>query len=320
MKNRINHIESGMKIKIELLFLLFALSILTNAQDSLPKVVSGKLERIENFQSKYITSRNIDIWLPDGYSDSSKYSVLYMNDGQMLYDSEISWNKQAWDIDDVASNLFKNNSIKKFIVVGIWNGGVARHSEYFPQKPFESLTHSEKDTVNSQLVSEGRIKGVFKPQSDNYLKFLLYELKPLIDKEYSVYTNRENTCIMGSSMGGLVSLYAICEYPEVFGGAACLSTHWVGTFTLKNNPVPKELLRYLSKMAPDPEKHKIYFDCGDQTLDALYTDIQKKVDSIMVIKGYSNSNWVTKYFPGENHSEHAWNRRLSIPLEFLFKK
>lgn len=119
-------------------------------------------------------------------------------------------------------------------------------------------------------------------------------------------------------MGGLISIYAICEYPEVFGGAACLSTHWPGSFTLKNNPFPGRMLKYLRKNLPDPATHKIYFDCGDQTLDSLYPGIQRRVDRIMTAKGFTAAQWMTKYFPGEDHSENAWNRRLHIPLEFLF--
>ena len=166
----------------------------------------------------------------------------------------------------------------------------------------------------------GRTKENFHPKSDNYLKFIIEELKPYIDNKYSVHTNRDNTFIAGSSMGGLISLYAICEFPKIFGGAACLSTHWIGTFILDNNPMPNEFLKYLKKNLPSPNFHKIYFDCGDQTLDSLYPEIQKKVDSIMVKKGYDNNSWITRYFPGENHSEEAWNKRLNIPLEFLFKK
>ena len=309
-----------MNRKVGLLITLFILSTQSYAQNLLPHVVSGKVERIENFQSKYITARNIDIWLPEGYSDSTKYAVLYMHDGQMLYDPTQSWNKQAWDVDDVASDLLSKGEVKKFIVVGIWNGGQTRHQDYFPQKPFEQLTSAGKDTVVAQLQRAGRAKEIFKPQSDNYLRFIVNELKPFIDKKYSVYKNRENTFIAGSSMGGLISFYAICEYPKIFGGAACLSTHWVGAFTLENNPMPKEFLKYLTEKLPSPNKHKIYFDCGDQTLDALYPDIQKKVDSIMVVKGYNSNSWLTKYFPGENHSEQAWNKRLNIPLGFLFKK
>ncbi|MUH37735.1 alpha/beta hydrolase [Zobellia amurskyensis] len=301
--------------------IILFLILTVKAQTTLPKVVHGKLERVENYESKFITSRNVDVWLPEDYSPSKKYAVLYMHDGQMLFDPESSWNKQAWNVDDVASKLFQSNKIKKFIVVGIWNGGETRHSDYFPQKPFESLLDSQRDTVNAQLKSSHvPINEMFSPQSNNYLKFIVEELKPYIDKTYSVYPDKENTFVMGSSMGGLISMYAICEYPNVFGGAACLSTHWPGTFLLENNPVPDAFLSYLDKNLPNPKSHKIYFDCGDETLDKLYPKIQEKVDQLMVEKGYNETNWSTKFFPGENHSENAWSKRLNFPLEFLFKK
>lgn len=300
--------------------ILLSITVSCNNKNELPKVISGKIERIENFESQYVSARNIDIWLPQGYSSSKKYSVLYMHDGQMLYDPEKSWNKQAWNIDKVASELFENHQLKQFIVVGIWNGGESRHPDYFPQKPFESLLKSEKDTVNMQLQQAGKTNVEFKPQSDNYLKFIVQELKPYIDKKYAVLADKENTFIAGSSMGGLISMYAICEYPEVFGGAACLSTHWVGTFTSENNPIPDAFINYLSKNLPQANGIKIYFDCGDQTLDALYPPIQQRVDSVMISKAYTQHNWVTKYFPGENHTEDAWNKRLHIPLLFLFEK
>lgn len=307
------------RILIQAIIILIC-SLPLQAQSTLPQVVSGKIERIESFQSKYITERTIDIWLPEGYSDATKYAVLYMHDGQMLYDPALTWNKQAWDVDNVGSELISKNEIKNFIVVGIWNGGQTRHQDYFPQKPFELLSQSEKDTVTAQLKSKGRTKEGFLPQSDNYLKFIVQELKPYIDKTYSVKTNRANTFIAGSSMGGLISLYAICEYPKVFGGAACLSTHWVGTFTLENNPIPNTFIIYLNKNLPNKRRHKIYFDCGDQTLDALYPEIQKRVNNIMQRKGYSNKNWMTKYFPGDDHSEKSWNKRLHVPLAFLLGK
>lgn len=305
-----------------IVFILLSIVLMQSYGQTLPKVTSGKIERIENFQSKYVTARNIDVWLPEGYSSQSKYAVLYMHDGQMIYDSEAeaAWNKQSWDVEDAIIELSKNNQIKKTIVVGVWNGGVTRHKDYFPQKPFESLSLAEQDTVSSQLRKVGIAKKDFKPISDNYLKFLVKELKPMIDKKYAVYTNKENTFVMGSSMGGLISFYAISEYPKVFGGAACLSTHWPGTFTLDNNSVPSAFLNYLKKKLPCPKNHKMYFDCGNATLDALYPDIQKKVDEVMKKKGYTNSNWSTQYFPGENHSENAWKKRVHIPLKFLLNK
>lgn len=299
-------------------FLFFAFVAVVCGQNPLPHVVSGKIERIENFQSKYITPRNIDVWLPENYSTTRKYPVLYMNDGQMLFDAGSTWNKQAWDVDDVATGLFESGKIEEFIVVGIWNGGSTRHPDYYPQKPFQSASQVEQDTITAQLKrAHVPVSGSFEPKSDFYLKFLVEELKPYIDEKYSVFTDQQNTYIAGSSMGGLISIYAICEYPEIFGGAACMSTHWLGTFTPENNPAPDSFLAYLSDNLPDPKDHRIYFDCGDQTLDQYYPETQKKVDQIMKVNGYNGKNWMTQYFPGENHSENAWNKRLSIPLEFL---
>lgn len=286
-------------------------------QHEIPEVVAGKIERIQDFTSKYITPRNIDIWLPDDYNNLKRYPVVYMHDGQMLFDSGITWNHQSWNIDDIISDPSFSKKIKKFIIVGIWNDGKTRHSDYFPQKPFESLSKYQRDTISKKLTEIGKSDHLFFPNSDNYLKFIVRELKPFIEKKFSVCSDRENTFIGGSSMGGMISIYAICEYPKIFGGAFCMSTHWPGTFYTENNPYPESFLKYLDKKLPDPEKHKIYFDCGDQTLDALYPPIQKKIDDLMVSNSFTKNNWITRYFPGENHSEIAWNKRLHIPLEFL---
>ena len=121
-------------------------------------------------------------------------------------------------------------------------------------------------------------------------------------------------------MGGLISLYAICEYPDVFGGAACLSTHWPGIFTMNNNPLPGAFLRYVEQHLPDPASHKIYFDYGNKTLDSLYPPLQQKADRLMKQKGYNSSNWTTRFFAGADHSERSWAKRFSIPMLFLLGK
>jgi enterochelin esterase-like enzyme len=302
--------------------ILLALIIFCNhCFAQIQKPSSGKIIRIDNFPSKYVTARNIDIWLPDGYTASKKYAVLYMHDGQMLFDSTITWNKQEWMVDETVSSLLKNNTIKDVIVVGVWNGGKTRHIDYFPQKPFESLSQTEQDSLykknrpnGSSVFNDGKV------QSDNYLKFLVKELKPRIDSQFSTMQNMQNTFVAGSSMGGLISMYAICEYPDVFGGAACLSTHWPGTFTLDNNPVPQAFYNYLNKNLPNPKTHKIYFDYGTKTLDAMYQPLQEQVDLIIKKKGFTIKNWITKKFEGEDHSEKAWQKRLYIPITFLLKK
>ena len=291
----------------------------TMAQSFIPKVHYGKTER-QTIASKFITPRSVDVWMPDDYSPKNKYAVLYMHDGQMLFDETQTWNKKSWHIDSIAATLMRKKGMQSFIVVAVWNDPQTRHADYFPQKPFENLTSMERDTVTAQLQRSSRIKDVFNPISDQYLQFLVTELKPYIDKNYATYINPENTFIAGSSMGGLISMYAICEYPNVFGGAACMSTHWPGTSTTDNNPIPNAFLNYMSAHLPNPKNHKIYFDYGDQTLDAMYPPLQKKVDSVMTTKGYSNANWMTKFYPGDNHSEVSWNKRFHIPVTFLLKK
>lgn len=284
----------------------------------LPRVAAGHLQRHENFPSAYISPRHVDVWLPEGYPAHKKYKVLYMHDGQMLFDSAVTWNKQTWDADDVITSLLREKKIRDVIVVGIWNGGASRHSDYFPQKPFEALTKEEKERIytsvrgnDAAVFSEHRIN------SDNYLKFIVNELMPFIEKNYAVRKGPRHTFIAGSSMGGLISLYAICEYPRVFGGAACLSTHWPGIFTMENNPVSDAFLAYMRSHLPSPARHKLYFDHGTATLDALYPPLQKKADEVLQSRGYSSRNWVTREFPGEDHSEKAWGKRLSLPLIFL---
>jgi len=286
----------------------------------LPVPSSGTIQRVTNFPSKYVAARNIDIWLPANYDAKKKYAVLYMHDGQNLYDANTTWNHQSWDVDDVLTKLIQTQVIQDVLVVGIWNGQQSRHAEYFPQKPHEGLLPVEKDSITAELQRAARTQEGFTPKSDKYLQFLVQELKPYIDSAYSTYTDKAHTFIAGSSMGGLISLYAICEYPQVFGGAACFSTHWPGIFRADNNPVPDAFVKYLSNHLPDPISHRFYFDYGDQGLDALYPPLQSKVDAVMKAKGFSEKSWITRYFPGENHSEQAWNKRLQIPMLFLLGK
>ena len=288
----------------------------TAAMAQLPKVSTGTVKRLEKFASKYVDPRNVDVWLPDGYSAKKKYAVLYMHDGQMLFDATTTWNKQEWGVDETLGKLTKDCKIRDTIVVGVWNNGDYRHSEYFPQKAL-----AEMPQITSDFIIKTSLKD--KPRADNYLKFLVEELKPYIDKTFSTKKDRDNTFIAGSSMGGLISIYALCEYPNIFGGAAGISTHLpmiADEKTPNIETVPAAFRTYLEKHLPEANSRKIYFDYGDQTLDSLYPPLQKKVDEIMKSKGYTEKSWITRFFPGENHSEVSWAKRLDIPLEFLLKK
>ena len=299
---------------VNCLLLVFG-TFLLSAQT--PHVSSGSIQHFEKFPSQYVTARNVDVWLPEGYTPRRKYAVLYMHDGQMLFDSAMTWNHQEWGVDETVSKLLKEKKIRRCIVVAIWNNNATRHSDYFPQKAFELLPKQAQDTL-LQHKPDGKT-ALFSAgiQSDNYLRFLVSELKPFIDSHFSTKKDRKNTFIAGSSMGGLISLYAICEYPKVFGGAACLSTHWPGIFTLNNNPIPEGFIRYMEAHLPAPKTHKIYFDYGTETLDALYEPFQKQADQVMIRKKYTAGRWISLKYEHADHSEKAWARRLHIPLEFL---
>lgn len=281
-----------------------------------PQVSTGSIERVDAFESKYIPARTVDVWLPPSYDPSNSYAVLYMHDGQMLFDAATTWNGQEWRVDEVAGELIAADKVRPFIVVGVFNGGVNRHSEYFPQKPFESLSGSQQAQQYELQRSETQPLFAAEVYSDRYLKFLVEELKPYIQQNYPVKS--EESYLLGSSMGGLISMYGLLEYPTEFKGAACLSTHWPGSFEVNGNPIPQAFNDYIDSKLETLTYQKIYFDFGTETLDALYPPLQAKVDEVFIARDFPKAQWTSKRFEGAAHTEEAWAARLHIPLEFLF--
>ncbi|WP_269531538.1 alpha/beta hydrolase [Chitinimonas sp. BJYL2] len=289
-----------------------ALAALCLQAADLPKVSIGRVERLADFPSRHVDPRHVDVWLPDGYSPDKRYRVLYMHDGQMLFDADSTWNKQEWGVDEVAGALLREGRLHDLIVVGIWNNGPLRHSEYFPEKTLATVPAPLRQTLIDQALGG-------KPRSDAYLRFLVEELKPVIDRKYATRPERDATYIMGSSMGGIISLYAISEYPAVFGAAACLSTHWIGTRSA-NASLPLAVFNYLAQNLPDPKTHRLYLDRGNQGLDALYGPAQTFADELIRERGYTEANWQTRVFAEADHTERDWRARLAIPLTFLAGK
>ena len=283
-------------------------------------LASGKIIRMDSFSSKFVQPRMVDIWLPDGYSNNKKYGVLYMHDGQNLFDATKTWNQQEWRVDEIVSELTNKDSINEIIVVAIWNIPETRHQDYFPQKALEFLSSSDKEKVIKNSNTHNINMTPEDLNGDNYLKFIVEELKPFVDREFSTLTGYQNTMISGSSMGALISMYAVCEYPEVFGGAACISTHWPGVRPSDDNPVPGAFFKYMETNLPSPQTHKFYFDYGTQTLDKYYPQYLDDVDRIFVSKGYTIKNYMNLEFEGADHSEDPWNRRFDIPVAFLYRK
>jgi len=299
-----------------LLFFISTLSLLacTNkspervtVNDGISLQVTGTLIMHDSIPSRFVKPRNVTVWLPDGYEKSvdKKYPVIYFMDGQNMFDPKTSFIGVDWAADEWADKLIKSNQIQEVILVGVWNTE-KRLSEYFPQKASEFLDNSIIESAK-QRFSE------YEPLADNYLKYLVSEVKPFIDSTYSTKQDRLNTMIGGSSMGGLISLYALSEYPQIFGTALCISTHW---------PIFNGVsIEYFKKYLPRAGFHRIYFDYGTETLDKEYEPYQHKMDKIMLEKGYElGPNWITIRFPGDDHSERSWRKRLGEVLQFALVK
>jgi len=279
---------------------LLAFLLLRKPRKTEPVVSAGTLEWYRNFESEYIRARDVVVWLPDGYQKGDSCDVLYMHDGQMLFDADVTWNHQEWNVDEVADSLMKEGSVRPFIVVGIYNTE-DRLIEYFPDKaaPEGSLTDE--------------------PHGDAYLAFIVKELKPQIDSTY----HPGKAYIAGSSCGGLISLYALCEYPDVFSGAACLSTHSSMDhlpFVKDFSAMAESLRSYLRENLPSANTRLLYMDYGLAGMDKDYGPSQKKIDSLMAELGWDAEHYRSLTFPGHDHNETCWARRLHIPLEFLLRE
>ena len=294
----------------------FLFPLMTRAQQpSRPKTpvpASGRIQVFDPFPSKFVQPRPVHVWLPDDYDPRKRYAVFYLHDAQNLFDRALCVYGNEWMIDETMARLLKEKKIQRAIVVGVGYTD-QRLREYWPEKAFARLPADLQASLTHDF------KGG--PLGDSYLQFLTQELKPFIDSAFSTYPDRRHTFIGGSSMGGLISAYALCEYPQVFAGAMCVSTHWPGAQTNRSPAIPQAINDYLRDKLPRPGKHRIYFDYGTATLDSLYKPHQLRVDETMRARGYRpGKDWITREFPGEEHSEKSWQKRFHIPAEFLLGK
>ncbi len=267
--------------------------------------VTGKLLRHAQFPSQHVAARNVDVWLPPGYDVHSdvRYPVLYMHDGQNVFDPSTSYTGVDWGVDEAMTRLIGNGHARPAIVVAVWNTA-KRLQEYMPRAaiPGDSFVPSPGDRPfpAAEVVSDG------------YLAFLVTELKPFIDAHYRTRSGAGDTYVMGSSMGGLISAYAVLEYPQVFGAAGCVSTHW---------PLDKGIVvDYLEKKLPASGANRFYFDYGTEAIDALYEPYQQRVDGILRTRGYRPGiDFASHRYLGATHNEAAWRDRIEVPLSFLLR-
>lgn len=263
----------------------------------------GRLERFAAFPSAHVAPRTVDVWVPPGYDEATeRLGVLYLHDGQNLFDPALSYSGVPWNAHVHAQALVEEGLIEPLLIVGIWNTP-RRIQEYMPERPL-------RETRDRRALKHFCDRFGDEPTSDAYLRFVVEELKPFIDGRYRTRPEPSHTAIAGSSMGGLLSLYAFCEYPDVFHRAACLSTSWT--------VAGPSLISYLQRRLPPPEGRRLYLDYGNEARVAGYESLQNQVNWLLKAAGYLHGpHWVTRVFPGAAHSEEAWGQRLDVPLRFL---
>lgn len=214
--------------------------------------------------------RRVWIYLPADYDASrKKYPVIYMHDGQNLFDDYTSGYGE-WGVDEIMDKL---PAKEESIIVGIDHGGAYRLTEY--------------DPYNTQY-GQGR--------GDDYVDFLVQTLKPYIDEHYRTKKDAHNTTIAGSSMGGLISMYAILKYPDVFGNAGIFSpAFWISP----------EIYKYATDHSLK-KFSRVYFACGDAESDSMVQDMQKMVNLVRS-KGLNEQNAPELIVKGAKHNEKQWN-------------
>lgn len=256
----------------------------------------------------------IDVWTPDGYAaDGPAYPAIYAHDGQNLYDATTTWNRQSWELDSAVGRLVVSDSLAAPVIVGIHSRMESRLGDLAPQKALEAIPDSLLRDFTR--MSDRPLRG------DAYAAFIANTLRPFINQTYNVRTDVASTTLLGSSMGGLISLYTMCEYPEVFGNALCLSTHWVGLLDSPADFFPQAIYAYLDKKLPSPATHRVYLDRGTETLDALYADWQPRFVELLESHGYvPGKSLMTLLAHGAAHEEDSWKRRVATPLLFILGK
>lgn len=293
---------------------LMLVPCLCSAHSPIQTPDAGKIDRLYVWSPQMSDTMTVDVWLPSTYDPGRQqpYPVIYMHDGQNLFDASTTWNHQAWEMDSVATLLIDEGKIEAPIIVGIHSFSETRLPDLLPQKALLTVEGMMDDFLSKNPGINLR--------GDAYASFISNTLRPLINSNYNADTTPENTLVSGSSMGGLMSIYILCEYPEIFGKAACLSTHWPG-HPEGGWPLDKAMLAYLDANLPSPLNHSIYFDHGTEEIDAYYEPAETHVIELVKSKGYVEGKNLDHFIDeGAGHQERFWKKRVARPLKFLLPK
>ena len=240
-----------------------------------------------------VPPRKISVYLPPGYGDDTerRYPVLYMHDGQNLFDASTAVNGVPWGADEAAQVAIMEGRVEPLIIVGIDHGGVDRISEYTPVK-----------------TETGRMKG-HGGGADKYGSMIIEELKPFIDTEYRTKPEREFTGMGGSSLGGLATMYLGLRYPEVFSRLAVISpSAWWA-----NNHIIRETAKLHERIPL-----RIWLDIGKREGSKIKHQV-RALKEMLLAHGWRNGEDFAYFeIPGATHEEGAWGARFGNVLAFLF--
>jgi len=245
----------------------------------------GEYIDIPNLRSKVLgNARNITVLLPPSYrtKPTQRFPVLYAQDGQNLFDVRTAFGQREWELDETTRRMNREGILPEIIIVGVWNTP-KRMREYTP--------------------------GI---GGDRYLRFLVEELKPIIDSRLRTMPEAKHTAIMGSSMGGLISTWAALRRPDVFAQSASLSA----AFQFMGEAIINEL------KAQKKPAGRHYFDIGTEEVQdrpERYVKYMSQMETILEDSGYRwGRDYVTYIEVGGQHNEAMWTKRVWRPLSFLF--
>ena len=295
-----------------LVALMVLLSAPARAEDG------GRLIEYERVEAAGLPPQRLTIWLPPGYDSSDKrYPVLYMHDGHNLFDLKNSNFNKIWAADKAMLKVAAEQGIEPRIIVGVWAPGKDRFRQYLPRPAYDAAPPALKAKMDE--MAGGPVI------SDAYLAWLAGPLKSWVDASFRTRPGRADTAIAGSSMGGLMSCYAIAARPDVYGQAACVSSHWpaIGPDTVKGfNPDTLAVWTgFFDRTLGAPAGRRIWMDHGTGTLDAFYAPYQEPIDAEFAKLGWQRgSDFESRVYPGAEHEENAWAARLPEIFAWLLRR
>ncbi|MEM1095467.1 MAG: alpha/beta hydrolase-fold protein [Bacteroidota bacterium] len=276
--------------------------MVSNTLHRLTDGIAGQIDRYEHVDFGALHARNVDVWLPVGYDPHAHpYPLIIAQDGQNLFIPSESFVGIDWGVDEMMHHLISAGEVRPAVVVGVWNSS-KRLQEYMPEQPLAPHRYHKMKASFAK-----RFGGV--PCSDAYLWQLINRVIPFVEAEYNVTSESSERFLMGSSMGGLISLYGLCQYSDHFGGAACLST----SLTI----IGEALHDYIDASSLDPNRHRVYLDYGVEGETPAYERAMQRLERQFKHRGYREGQLEVVEEPGAPHSEAAWRGRLDRPLRFL---